>query len=206
MRPNTSIVKSLRSTCSVYQVNRVTNVSGGCINEAKKYETDNGDYFIKQNSDKGSFEMFQAEFLGLQTILETNSIRAPKPLVVDRLGDDGAFIIMEYTDIARLTKEASVKLGEQLAAMHKYPATLFGFDVDNTIGSTPQINTNRTHDWVEFFTKWRLQYQLNLINEQYQDHDLHQLGMKLSKNIQQFFPPDLQVTPALLHGRYHFVF
>jgi fructosamine-3-kinase len=206
MRPNTSIVKSLRSTCSVHQVNRVTNVSGGCINEAKKYETDNGDYFIKQNSDKGSFEMFQAELLGLQTILETNSIQAPKPLVVDRLEDDGAFLIMEYTDIARLTKEASVKLGEQLAVMHKHPATLFGFDVDNTIGSTPQINTNRTHDWVEFFTKWRLEYQLNLINEQYQDHDLHQLGMKLSKNIQQFFPPDLQVTPALLHGRYYFVF
>jgi fructosamine-3-kinase len=56
------------------------------------------------------------------------------------------------------------EMGRNLAAMHDYrisnPAK-FGWQINNTIGSTPQLNTWET-DWTIFFKNQRLDYQLQL--------------------------------------------
>ncbi|KAG2724538.1 hypothetical protein I3760_01G022600 [Carya illinoinensis] len=98
------------------QITKISPVGGGCIHLASRYETDAGSFFVKTNRSIGS-SMFEAEALGLGAMYETGSIRVPRPF-------------------------KSV-LGRKLAEMHKAGKSKkgFGFDVNNTIGSTPQINT-----------------------------------------------------------------
>jgi fructosamine-3-kinase len=56
-------------------------------------------------------------------------------------------------------------MGQQLAALHQTKVgDTFGWERQNTIGSTPQINT-WTADWTEFWVKHRLGYQLQLAQQ-----------------------------------------
>ncbi|VDO70410.1 unnamed protein product [Onchocerca flexuosa] len=56
---------------------------GGCINRTKAYRTDKyGDIFVKFNDNEKAQEMFDGEFASLQALLETNTIRVPKPIKV----------------------------------------------------------------------------------------------------------------------------
>ena len=55
----------------------------------------------------------------------------------------------------------------------------FGFDVDNTIGGTPQPN-KWTKDWVSFFREQRLLHQVNLTG----DTQLKKLVRPLSENLE----------------------
>jgi fructosamine-3-kinase len=76
----------------------------------------------------------------------------------------------------------------------------FGFFCDNTIGSTPQMNT-WTNDWIEFFSKYRLQFQLDLIESKFKDREIAQLGEKLLKQIPTFFDGlSTAIKPSLIHG------
>ncbi|ONL92941.1 Protein-ribulosamine 3-kinase chloroplastic [Zea mays] len=74
----------------------------------------------------------------------------------------------------------------------------YGFPVDNTIGSTPQINT-WTDDWIEFYSKHRLGYQLELASRRYGDSAILEKGQRLIKNIRPLFDGAV-IEPCLLHG------
>lgn len=74
----------------------------------------------------------------------------------------------------------------------------FGFDMDNTIGSTPQKNP-WTSDWVTFFRDHRLGYQLQLAEELYRDFDIVEKGRRLLDKLPYIFR-DVKVEPCLLHG------
>ncbi|KAJ6686179.1 FRUCTOSAMINE 3 KINASE-RELATED PROTEIN [Salix purpurea] len=118
--------------------------------------------------------MFEGEALGLGAMYETRTIRVPRPFKVGPLPTGGSYIIMEFIDFGASRGNQSV-LGRKLAEMHKAGKSEqgFGFDVDNTIGSTPQINS-WTSDWIEFYGKHRLGYQLKLILDQYGDSTIYQ--------------------------------
>lgn len=143
-------------------------VGGGSINRA--YAVSNGDavnavsYFVKLNR-ADQLSMFEAEAKGLQQIADTQTIRVPRPLCWG-VAESSAYLVMEWLDLGYGTHRSWEEMGRNLAAMHRVTSSHgFGWEHDNTIGSTPQINA-WTADWTEFFGTHRLGYQLTLAKQQ----------------------------------------
>ncbi|CAL9038084.1 unnamed protein product [Musa banksii] len=180
------------------QITRISPIGGGCINHASRYDTDYGSFFVKTNRRIGP-SMFEAESLGLSAMYATQSIRVPMPYKVGPLPTGGSFIIMEFIEFGPSRGSQSV-LGRKLAEMHQAGKSSkgFGFDIDNTIGSTPQINS-WSSDWIEFFSEHRLGYQLKLALDQYGDSAIYEKGQRLMKNLQPLFE-GVVIEPCLLHG------
>ncbi|KAG2555231.1 protein-ribulosamine 3-kinase, chloroplastic isoform X2 [Panicum virgatum] len=180
------------------QIKGTRSIGGGCINAAQRYDTDAVPFFVKTNSRIGP-EMFEGEALGLKAMYDTKSIRVPLPYKVGSLPTGGSFIIMEFIEFGRSRGDQSA-LGRKLAEMHKSAKSDkgYGFHVDNTIGSTPQINT-WTADWIEFYSKHRLGYQLELASRRYGDSAIYEKGQRLIKNIRPLFDGAV-LEPCLLHG------
>ncbi|KAK4381192.1 Protein-ribulosamine 3-kinase, chloroplastic [Sesamum angolense] len=180
------------------QITGIRSVGGGCINRASRYDTDAGSFFVKTNRSIGP-SMFEGEALGLNSMYETRSIRVPKPFKVGPLPTGGSYIIMEFIEFGASRGDQSA-LGRRLAEMHKAAKSGkgFGFDVDNTIGSTPQINT-WTSDWIEFYGVHRLGYQLKLARQQFGDSLIYEKGQRLVKNMAPLFDGAV-IEPCLLHG------
>jgi fructosamine-3-kinase len=153
-------------TGETFEIKNHRSIGGGCINQGYAVIGDTETYFVKLNQ-ASRVEMFDAEALGLKQMLDTKAIRVPKPICVGTAGDS-AYIVMEWLEFGGGgNTQAWEEMGRQLARMHqaKSPQTsgteAFGWDTNNTIGSTPQINT-WTSDWAEFFTEHRLGYQFKL--------------------------------------------
>lgn len=135
-------------------------VSGGCINQG--YAVSDGDrtYFVKLNQ-ASQIAMFAAEAAGLQDMLATQSIRVPQPICYGTEGNTG-YLVLEWLELGRGSSAAWEEMGRQLATMHKAThSSSFGWQQDNTIGSTPQLN-RWTASWTEFWTEQRIGYQLQL--------------------------------------------
>lgn len=181
------------------KITRISPVGGGCINTALRYDTDSGTFFVKTNRDVGP-AMFEAEAAGLEAMFATSTIRVPRPLKVGPLPGRGSYIIMEFINMGA-SRGGQAELGRQLAEMHKASSSErgFGFDMDNTIGSTPQPNP-WTSDWVAFFQEQRLRYQLQLAEKQYRDYDIAEKGQRLVDKIPSLFRDVSDIRPCLLHG------
>lgn len=141
-----------------FSVNSYSSVSGGCINQGYALKGNTGTYFVKLNS-ASQVGMFEAEALGLQQMLATATIRVPKPICWGIA--DSAYIVLEWLELSRGNINFWHELGRKLAAMHSHKGDRFGWQQNNTIGSTPQINTWTT-DWAEFYAQHRLGYQFQL--------------------------------------------
>ncbi|KAL2629583.1 hypothetical protein R1flu_014269 [Riccia fluitans] len=181
------------------KITRISPVGGGCINTALRYDTDAETFFVKTNRDVGP-AMFEAEAAGLQAMFATGTIRVPKPFKVGALPGRGSYIIMEHINMGT-SRGGQAELGRQLALMHKAGKTDkgFGFEMDNTIGSTPQPNP-WTSDWVTFFQEHRLRYQLQLAEKQYRDYDIAEKGQRLVEKLPYLFQGVGDIQPCLLHG------
>ncbi|GCB65612.1 ketosamine-3-kinase isoform X4 [Scyliorhinus torazame] len=196
--------------------------AGGCISQGQSYETDSGRVFVKINHKSQAKKMFDGEMAGLEAILKTSTVRVPKPVKVISLSDGGAVFVMEHFDIHSLNRYMAT-LGEQLADLHLHNATLkeqqrkdahtvgkgpgqsemqyvnkFGFHIATCCGYLPQHNDWQS-DWVNFFTRQRLQVQLDLIEKEYADREARDLWSKLQLKIPALFH-DMEIMPALLHG------
>ena len=169
-------------------------VSGGCINQSYLLADDQRRFFVKLNDAK-RLPMFEAEAAGLQEILASNTVRAPQPLC-NGIADDQAYLVMEYLDL-RANGDAAT-LGRQLAQMHRPPQAYFGGPRDNTLGSTPQPNT-QTATWISFWRDRRLGYQLRLAANNGYGGKLQTQGEKLLAGLDAFFT-DYQPQASLLHG------
>ncbi|KAH0980365.1 hypothetical protein GBA52_007542 [Prunus armeniaca] len=180
------------------QITRISPVGGGCINRASHYDTDAGSFFVKTNRSIGP-SMFEGEALGLGAMFETGTIRVPKPFKFGPLPTGGSYIIMEFIEFGSRRSNQSV-LGRKLAEMHKAGKSEkgFGFEVNNTVGSTPQINT-WSSDWIQFYGEHRLGYQLQLALDQYGDSTIYEKGQRLVKSMGPLFD-NVVIEPCLLHG------
>lgn len=143
-------------------------VSGGCINNARRVSTGQGDFFLKWN-DSISIEVFEAEAHGLRLLESANAIRVPKVLAVGGTPNQKCppYLLLEW--LSPETGQASQLnariLGEQLAYLHQSQQSSYGLERNNFIGPTPQINCPDT-DWVSFFRDRRLLPQLRLASIQ----------------------------------------
>ena len=183
-------------THTTFNINQLTAVSGGCINEAYCIADDLQRYFIKINS-PDNLPMFEAEAAGLKEIFNSRTLRVPTPICWGK-NDRHAWLVLEYLDMNHSSNRDAATLGSGLAAMHKICAEQFGWQRNNTIGATPQINTN-TPNWVQFWRTNRLGYQLQLAKNNGYTGKLQKLGEQLMTELDTFFT---EVSPAasLLHG------
>lgn len=175
-------------------IRTVRPVHGGSINAASVVEDDDRRFFVKHN-DPSRIDMFRAEAAGLQEISGTLTLRVPQPICWGRT-EQAAYIVLEHLSLHE-GAAAAEQMGWQLAAMHQHVHDQFGWHIHNTIGTTPQINT-QTSDWVEFLRTHRLGYQLGLAERQ-GHNTLVESGRRLLERLPVFFR-DYVPKPSLLHG------
>lgn len=171
-------------------------LSGGDISRAYKLSSHTQDYFVKLNSPQ-SVDMFEAEMLGLHALDQAQSIRIPKP-IVSGVTADAAYLVLEFIPLWRSTKASERLLGTQLAQLHAITSPYFGWHRDNTIGSSPQQNT-QTQDWLSFWRQQRLGFQLKLAAAKGYGGKLQSAGEKLCLKLDALFI-GYDPKPSLLHG------
>lgn len=170
-------------------------VGGGCINQGYTITDNNRTYFVKLNQ-ASQVDMFAAESLGLEEMWSTKTIRVPQPICYGT-ADNSAYIVQEYLELGRSSgNNAWEEMGRKLAEMHKTTSDRgFGWERNNTIGSTPQINTWKS-DWVEFFAEHRIGYQLKLAKRR---GGQFSQGESLIKAIPELLA-NHHPQPSLVHG------
>lgn len=173
-------------------------VGGGCINHGARLITSTEiSYFLKTNASAPA-DMFQREAEGLVTLQcgsESNQRTLPKVPLAYYYGND--FLLLEDLKPAPPKQNYWAEFGYQLANLHQKIFPQFGFEHDNYIGSTPQVN-QWTDDGYQFFSEYRLQYQVKLAR---QNGLLDPYDSRQVEAIFQRLPELIPLQPAsLLHG------
>jgi fructosamine-3-kinase len=173
-----------------------SSVGGGSINDAFRFETNCGSYFIKKNSASRFPQMFDKEISGLQLLDSVKEIPVPEVIGSGESGDE-AFLALRFIESAGKSKYFWEDFGKRLANLHRHSSTFFGLDHDNFIGSLFQ--SNRKHDhWADFFREERLEVQVKLAR----DHgklcrETINAFEKFYLKIHEIFPNE---PPAIIHG------
>jgi len=192
-----TISRHISSTAGTqFSIQNRHTIGGGCINTAYVVQDHDINYFVKLNSvDK--VDMFAAESAGLTEIVNSHTVRAPQPICFGAT-NTASYIVMEYIASETGNNDSYTALGQQLAAMHRVNREHFGWNYDNTIGSTPQINTC-SDSWIEFWREYRLGYQLELAARNGYGGQLQARGDRLLQQFTSFFS-HYNPAPSLLHG------
>ncbi len=183
-----------KSARKQFIIERRVGIGGGSINASYRVEGSGQCYFVKTNTAQ-RLEMFAAEAKGLDALASAQAIRVPQPVCRGVAGKH-AYLVMEFIMFGRGGSPRA--LGEQLAAMHRHTQSEFGWQCDNTIGSTPQINTLSDH-WTSFFREHRLGFQLKLAAKNGYGGSLQHKGERLMADLGLFFEGYSPQT-SLLHG------
>lgn len=167
-------------------------VGGGCINNGAQINTSSGGRFFLKTNPYAPPEMFYRESEGLLALRIEGGPRVPEPYTWGK-----QFLLLE--DLAPAPRMPSYweELGRKLAALHNRTSSLFGFEHDNYIGSTPQPN-RFSEDGYTFYKEQRLLFQSDLAQRQ------GLLDRKDAEGIQRIalnLPDLIPSQPAsLLHG------
>ena len=140
-------------------VTEVYPVSGGCINDCYKLETQKSNYFVKLND---TINFFEEENKGLDLLRSTKTFFIPK---VYEFGvfESSNFLLMEWIEEKNKSDNFWNFFAKNLSELHSTTNDIFGLDHDNYIGSLKQSNTYY-YDGVEFFINTRLVPQLEKLN------------------------------------------
>lgn len=179
-----------------FHLRRRRTVSGGCIHDACVLEGDGENIFVKCN-DAAALPLFTAEAEGLRALARSDTVRVPLPIACGVVGGH-AYLVLEYLSLGAKTAAGIAELGRRLARLHQVRGARFGWQCDNTLGATPQINTP-ADDWVGFWQQYRLGYQLALAGRNGYNGQLQRLGERLLAAMPAFFQ-DYRPAPVLLHG------
>lgn len=171
-------------------------VGGGDISQAWRIDTSEGPIFLKTGV-ASAFDMFAAEAEGLIEIASANAIRVPAVIACGITAKD-SFLAIEWLDLEQPTAAVERQLGERLAQLHRHQKNRFGWHRNNTIGRTPQENA-WSGDWISFFCKRRLQYQLDLARENGYTGEIQHLGEHLVEHLARLFD-GYDPAASLLHG------
>ena len=185
-----------KATQNSFEIQTTKSISGGDINRAFLLKSENARYFVKFNRAELG-EMFAAEFAALTEIAQTKTVKVPAPITYGQTEHE-SFIVLEFLELKRASSQSERLLGEQLAKLHLQKQPFFGWQIDNTIGSTPQSNL-RSENWLTFWREQRLDFQLKLAAQKGYSSQLQSLGEKLSERLEDFFT-DYTPQPSLLHG------
>ncbi|MFN5762933.1 MAG: fructosamine kinase family protein, partial [Pseudanabaena sp.] len=167
--------------------------SGGCINQTTRISDGQRQFFVKSNT-ANCFDMFVAEAIALKQMYATNTIRVPQPICWG-VASDVAYLVMENLELGG--KQDWDAMGRNLAAMHQVKSDRgFGWEQNNVIGSTPQIN-NWTNSWLDFWIEYRLAFQMSLARRKGWQSNIPEA--KIYKSLSRFFD-NYQPQPSMVHG------
>ncbi|MDB9390650.1 fructosamine kinase family protein [Microcystis aeruginosa] len=183
-----------QTTEKPFEIEKSHPVSGGCINQGYAVSGNGLIYFVKINQ-ANQEAMFAAEALGLKQIHVTKTIRVPEPICWG-IAEKSSYLVLEWLEFGGGNSQSWEKMGQNLARLHQVSLSdRFGWHCNNTIGSTPQINTI-SNNWADFFAHQRIGYQLRLAKERggnFPDED--QVIPAISEILSQHQP-----HPSLVHG------
>lgn len=139
----------------------------------------------------------EAEGLALlkDAILQTGStsVRVPDVFLVNE-----SCIRMTAVRQKRQTSRLLYRLGETLGQIHQLPHHCYGFERDNYIGLSPQLNIE-SDSWGHFFVEYRLRYQVSRIGHP----DIRERFEKILEQSRAGLTDWLDTScrrPSLLHG------
>ncbi len=184
-----------RVTGKPFQIEHRRSVSGGCINQGYQVSGNDTTYFVKLNN-ASQESMFVAEAKGLEQMFATKTIRVPQPICWGTAANS-SYLVLEWLELGGSGGDKPwEEMGRQLAAMHQRGrADRFGWERNNTIGSTPQINT-WTANWGDFFAEHRIGYQLKLAKRRGRNFpDTAKVVAAVKQSLAGISP-----QPALVHG------
>jgi fructosamine-3-kinase len=150
------------------------------------------EYFLKINTAE-NINNFIAEKKGIETIKNSNSFIVPHIFKVDTF-ENFSYLLSSYISSLEDTENPK-DFAEKLAKLHQNTNDYYGLTYNNYIGELNQINTIDTN-WVSFYTKNRLQYQVNLAGDKIPISFINAF-----EKLYQKLPEILSVEkPSLLHG------
>lgn len=138
-------------------------VGGGCIHSARRIATRSGALFLKfgHRSPPG---FFAAEALGLRALAAASpQLRIPRVEAHEDAdeGDGYGWIVMEWIEAGRGSRDNSERLADGLAQLHEPAPGGWGWERDGFIGTLPQQNRSEER-WADFWWRRRLEPQLAL--------------------------------------------
>ena len=176
------------------EIESLTRVGGGDINEAFLVKTWQKKYFIKLNKPDRYPGMFEAEKKALEILICRSNFKIPKPIIVGEISDY-RFILMEWIEMQ--SHGDWNQFGQSLAEIHRETQSHFGLDHQNYIGSLFQDNTFEP-SWSEFYINRRLH---PLCKKAFDKGQLNRSTLKAFENLyrklDEIYPNE---PPALLHG------
>lgn len=177
------------------KVKRTDAVAGGSIGRCYKLTTQhNKYYFLKIYSGSRAAPMIGAEVQGLTEINKSQALRVPQII-----SHGQNYLLLEYIQTAEIKPCFWQKLAHGLVKLHSYKAEEFGFEQNNFIGTSPQMNSYEK-TWVEFFWNNRIEYQWQLARaNSLSTHKLDQKIESLKSVLPELFQ-GIDVVPSLLHG------
>lgn len=197
MNPWQDIERSVRAASGApFSIESRAALGGGCINESYVIRGQGRAYFVKLNAPEKA-QMFAAEAAGLDEIGRTQTVRVPR-VVCHGACPSASWIVLEHLELKPAKDGAMRALGANFARMHRVTRARHGWDRDNTIGSTPQINTP-ADDWIPFWRERRLGFQLRLAASNGHGGRLIACGERLVEKLPAFFK-GYTPAPSLLHG------
>ena len=172
---------------------RQQSLSGGCINQTTKLSDGKRSFFVKTNI-ANRIDMFMGEAIALEQISATKTIRVPQPRCWGVAGE-AAYLVMESLELGG--GQDWEAMGRNLAEMHRVKSDRgFGWERNNTIGSTPQVN-DWTEDWVTFWQEHRLGFQIRLAKRKGWSCRIPE--DQIYDSLPKFFR-GYQPQPAMVHG------
>jgi protein-ribulosamine 3-kinase len=145
----------------------------------------------------GDEPRLEAERDGLEALRATATVRVPRLLEEGR-DAERSWLLLEWLELGRLTAASAAALGASLAALHRVPQKRFGWEHDNYIGGTVQLN-GWADDWLAFWQEKRLMAQLRLAARNRLPTRLMDRGERLAADCGAFFR-NHSPQPSLLHG------
>ena len=180
------------------QIRNTRILSGGCISNALKLETNEGQMFLKWNSG-GPEDMFikEAESLNEFHKYKNDFIVFPKPILVKSIDQLPGYLLTNYLEPGH-TDHDDEHLGYGLAQLHQQTNEQYGFSQNNYCGATLQNNTFQA-DWGTFYIENRVGYLINQIRKSGGwDYEDERLSDRFLKRVPELIAYPNQ--PALIHG------
>lgn len=147
--------------------------------------------FVKYQSTPSNQLLTEAKMLRMLA----NTVNTPKVLACCE-----QCLILEWIEEYSLPS-TQIQIGKNLAILHKVTQDYYGFDTDNYIGNTPQLNagSKQIDNWRDFFWDYRLLFQIELANTNgYLPWVDYQALLAIKNTLPNLI--DIDIIPALLHG------
>jgi fructosamine-3-kinase len=184
------------ATCLELGAGPVPLGAGGGVAQCQRWDSATGPIFVKV-APLALEAALEAEADALRELAAAQAVRVPAVLGSGVAGDR-AFLALEWIEFGSARPGTEAQFGEQLARLHRATAARFGWHRDNTIGATPQHNA-WSADWVDFFARQRLGFQLELAGRSGHGGRWLERGRDLCERLPAYFAGHAP-QPSLMHG------